>query len=113
MHMPMFSKVWKTTVEATPKQTSMDIVLPERRPICTQRMTIIMSSRMTRQAPMRPSSSPTTAKMKSVCLPGMALDWLWVPSPRPVPVSPPEAMAILAWCGCQLMPWLVGSMLGS
>ena len=45
--------------------------------------------------PTKPSSLPTTAKMKSVCCSGTklpAIIWLWN---SPVPCSPPEPIAIL------------------
>ena len=109
MHMPTFSKVWNTTLAATPKHTSAESVSPERRPTWMQRMTIATRSTSTRHAPIMPSSSP----MKSVCWLGMEPLCVWVPSPSPVPVSPPEPSATSAWCCCQLTPSLFGSMDGS
>jgi len=46
--------------------------------------------------PKRPSSSPMTAKIMSVCASGR-YEILPTPSPRPAPVKPPEPMPIIAW----------------
>ncbi|CAB4755740.1 unannotated protein [freshwater metagenome] len=47
-------------------------------------------------APMKPSSSPTTVKMKSLSLTGTKLPWVCGPSKSPYPVIPPPPMAIRA-----------------
>ena len=43
---------------------------------------------------MRPNSSPKTAKMKSVCRSGRKSRWVCVPLSQPLPVTPPEPIAI-------------------
>ena len=49
------------------------------------------------KTPMNPSSSPTTAKTKSVPCSGMYPDRFWVPRVKPLPVHPPEPIATLEW----------------
>ena len=61
--------------------------------------------------PMRPSSSPITAMMKSVRLAGKKPSWLCVPSNRPLPLNPPEPSAVLDWMMFQPAP--CGSRSGS
>jgi hypothetical protein len=46
---------------------------------------------------MRPNSSPSTAKMKSVERSGRNSSWACVPLPQPLPNMPPEPMAIFDW----------------
>ena len=41
--------------------------------------------------PMKPSSSPTAVKMKSVCCSGTLPSRVWVPLNRPLPIRPPDA----------------------
>ena len=53
------------------------------------------SATMTAQ-PTKPSSSPATVKMKSVCTEGTKLPPVNVPWNRPWPNRPPEPTAILA-----------------
>ncbi len=47
-------------------------------------------------APRKPSSSPATVKTKSVCCSGTNCPVVCVPWNRPLPVRPPEPIAILA-----------------
>ena len=47
--------------------------------------------------PTKPSSSPATAKMKSVCCSGTKLPATSWPWNRPWPSRPPEPIAILDW----------------
>ena len=51
---------------------------------------------MSATAPTNPSSSPTTAKMKSAYRTRRKCSWLCVPLRYPRPVSPPEPMLISA-----------------
>ena len=52
---------------------------------------------MSARVPMKPNSSPTTAKMKSVELSGRKSSCDWVPCSQPLPNTPPEPMAISDW----------------
>ena len=72
MHIPMLMKVWNRKMDATPRQTRQLMEFFDRSPTFTQRMMIASSSAMTTQQPIMPSSSPMTAKMKSVCCSGTA-----------------------------------------
>ena len=47
--------------------------------------------------PTKPSSSPATVKMKSVCCSGTNRPLVWVPWNSPVPNRPPEPIAMRAW----------------
>ncbi len=47
--------------------------------------------------PRKPSSSPTTAKMKSVCCSGRKAPRFCVPSVNPFPSHPPDPIAICDW----------------
>ena len=47
-------------------------------------------------APMKPSSSPATVKMKSVCCSGMNLPLVCVPWNSPEPLNPPDPIAMRA-----------------
>ena len=46
---------------------------------------------------MKPSSSPTAVKMKSVCCSGTKLPWVCEPSWKP---SPPNRPLAMAWVDC-------------
>ena len=48
-----------------------------------------------KQTPTKPHSSENTAKIKSVWCAGKKLSWPWVPSPKPLPKTPPLPIAIL------------------
>ena len=61
------------------------------------RYTTTNSNPKTTKQPIRPNSSPTTEKIKSVWFSGKKFNWLWVPSKRPLPNSNPEPIAILDW----------------
>ena len=81
MHMPVLTSTWKNSEAATPVQTKKLMVLLLRSPTYMQRMiTRESSNKMARQA-IIPSSSPAEAKIKSVCLPVRASDWVWMPLP--------------------------------
>ena len=54
----------------------------------------------TTRVPGRPSSSPTMAKMKSLCASG-SHDHFSRLAPRPTPHQPPSASAYLPWMACQ------------
>jgi hypothetical protein len=46
---------------------------------------------------MKPNSSASVVKMKSVCFSGRKFSRDWVPCMKPLPVHPPEPSAIFAW----------------
>ena len=60
------------------------------------RHTTTPSSAISTPAPTRPSSSPATVKMKSVCCSGTKPERVWDPPKRPSPNSPPLPTAIRA-----------------
>ena len=113
MHMPVLTSIWKKRLDATPTHTSMLIVLFERSPTIMQRMMTTESRSMMSTHATMPSSSPATAKMKSVCLPVSAPDCVCAPWPRPRPVACPPMRAYLLRVVCHVMPQPSGSMLGS
>ena len=49
----------------------------------------------TKKAPINPNSSHITEKIKSVCCSGKKASLVCVPSKNPLPVRPPDPMAIL------------------
>ena len=55
------------------------------------------SKTRTKTVPANPSSSATTAKMKSVCFSGKKLSWLCEPCPSPFPHIPPDPTATVSW----------------
>ena len=55
-------------------------------------------------APAKPNSSQKLVQMKSVWLSGRKFSRLWVPLRKPLPATPPEPMAILAWVMFQPLP---------
>ena len=57
----------------------------------------VKKRRSTAAEPMKPSSSPTVQKMKSVSCSGTYLSLVCVPFMKPFPSRPPEPMAILLW----------------
>ena len=61
--------------------------------------------------PNRPNSSEKAAKMKSVVRSGMNSRCVWVPFMKPLPVMPPEPMAIMPWMMWKPLP--SGSCVGS
>ena len=63
------------------------------------------------QQPTRPNSSEKAAKMKSVVRSGMNSRWVCVPFMKPLPVVPPEPIAISPWMMWKPLP--SGSVVGS
>ena len=68
-------------------------------------------SASTSSVPISPSSSPSTAKMKSVCASGRLPHFCWL-AESPLPKMPPLDMPSRPWPACQPAPWksLNGSM---
>ena len=54
----------------------------------------IANSTTTVRLPRKPHSSPTVQKMKSVLCSGTKLNLVCVPSRKPLPLKPPEPIAI-------------------
>ena len=93
---PTFSKTWNTNIDSTPTQISVPSGSRASWAVRQIRQAMIDRRASRVPAPMKPSSSPTAVKMKSVCCSGTMSSRVWVPLNRPVPVRPPEPMAILA-----------------
>ena len=98
MVIPAFWNIWNTIIDSTPTHSSMPELVAGQLgdapdPPAQDRRTAAAAS----PAPMKPSSSPTAVKMKSVCCSGTMSSWVWVPSKIPLPSTPPEPMAIFDW----------------
>ena len=63
---------------------------------CSNLRMSVRKSSSTTAHPMKPSSSPTVQKMKSVSCSGTYFSFVCVPLRNPLPFSPPEPMAIFA-----------------
>jgi hypothetical protein len=61
------------------------------------RLSITANKNIKNPAPRKPSSSPTSANMKSVCRSGKNPNWPCVPPNNPFPNNPPDPTAILDW----------------
>ena len=85
--MPMFSNIWKVNQQTIPVATSRPNRSSARSAIRHARHSTTPSSTMIAAAPTKPSSSPATVKMKSVCCSGTNLPLVCVPWNRPVPVA--------------------------
>ena len=67
---PTFSKTWNTNMARTPMQHRVPKRSLARRAARQVRHTISANSASSTAPPTKPSSSPTTVKMKSVCCSG-------------------------------------------
>ena len=65
--------------------------------ITRPRPMMIMYSVISSNRPIRPNSSPNTARMKSVDRSGMKSSWDWLPLSQPLPNTPPEPIAMVDW----------------
>ncbi len=95
--MPMFTITCTNQLPASPKATRL---LNESLALVATRITRRNRNRKSVSAtvtPMNPSSSPTTAKMKSVCCSGRNASRFWVPAVKPLPNQPPDPIAIFDW----------------
>ena len=54
-------------------------------------------TKIIKDEPANPHSSPTVEKIKSVCCWGTNLPLVWEPFKKPSPKNPPDASAILDW----------------
>ncbi len=90
----MFWKAWNPSQQAMPAAAIRPKTSSVRTAIRRQRHSTTPSSTISSPAPTRPSSSPATVKMKSVCCSGTNPDWVCDPPNRPCPNRPPLPMAI-------------------
>ena len=97
MVMPMLMKDWTPNQIAIPDATSRPNMSSARAAIRIARTSTMASRAMMVIAPTKPSSSPATAKMKSVCCSGTKLPATSWPWNRPWPNIRPEPIAIFAW----------------
>ena len=95
--MPTLTSTWKASIEVMPVASRRPNVSPASRAVTTPRQSTMRYKSSRNVTPMKPSSSPTTAKMKSVWFSGKKFSWLCVPPKSPLPNSMPEPMAILDW----------------
>ena len=103
----MFSTVWKISMEAKPTQIRLPMVVLAIRAVWIHRQTTRNSIRIMIRHPTSPSSSPHTAKIRSVCRSGRfsdRADWVWMPWKSPWPKTPPLPMAMRLRVCCQPTP---------
>ena len=91
----MFMIALVITQRVTPAASSDPNGSCARRAICRPRTTNSTNSAITKAAPRKPSSSPITAKILSVCGVGRKPNFC-KPCPSPTPVQPPFRNAIIA-----------------
>ena len=92
----MFWNAWKPNQQAIPAAAIRPKVSSVWKAMTRARQITTPSSAMRTPAPTRPSSSPATVKMKSVCCSGTKPERVWDPSNSPCPNSPPLPTAIRA-----------------
>ena len=96
-HIPMFWKVWKANQQAMPAAATRPNMSSACIEMCSARHSSTANSRISTPAPISPSSSPATVKMKSVCCSGTNRERVCEPSNSPWPNRPPLPIAIRAW----------------
>ena len=79
MVIPTFSNTWNTNIDRTPTQMRVPSGSRASWAVRQMRQAMIDSSASSVPAPMKPSSSPTAVKMKSVCCSGTMSRRVWVP----------------------------------
>ena len=94
--MPMLMNAWTPNQTATPDATSMPNMSSATAAALIARKMMMPSSPTITAQPTKPSSSPATVKMKSVCTEGTKFPPVNVPWNRPWPNVPPEPTAIFA-----------------
>ena len=97
MTMPTFTMSWKMIIEASPAANSVPNGSRERQPDTRIRHRSSANRPNRTIAPMKPSSSARIANTKSVVWTGRKSPCAWVPFVRPLPIQPPEPMAIWDW----------------
>ena len=84
---PTMMKACTPMIVVRPTASSFSNVFSVRSAVRSPAPIISRKAISTAAAPNRPSSSPIDVKMKSFCAAGT---WFGLPSPRPVPESPPS-----------------------
>ena len=92
----MFWNAWKPNQQAIPAAATRPKTSVDRAEIASARQITTPSRAIRTPAPTRPSSSPATVKMKSVCCSGTKPARVCEPWNRPWPKSPPLPTAIRA-----------------
>ncbi len=103
MTTPMLIRAWPSTHTMTPVVAMTTKGSTARWATRTMPTASATNSPSTARVPGRPSSSPTMAKMKSLCASGSQAHFSRLP-PRPRPHQPPEASAHIPCVGCQHSP---------
>ena len=89
-----------------PKQNSFPCSVGALEPVIKHSTTMANNNNITAAAPTNPNSSPTIAKIKSVCDSGRKLpsftERTFPLSLKPFPVKPPEPMARIEFSCCHL-----------
>src|SRR5215467_6944633 len=88
--MPMLTNDWKPNQTATPDATSMPNMSSATAAILMARKTTTVSNPTITAQPTKPSCSPATVKMKSVCTDGTKFPPVNAPWNNPWPNVPPE-----------------------
>ncbi len=91
---PMMMNAWTPTIVVRPTASSFSKVRSVRSAMRRPAPMISRYDIRIAVAPIRPSSSPMAAKMKSFCASGTLSG---LPRPSPVPTTPPSAMPYSAW----------------
>ncbi len=103
MTTPMLISAWPSTHTMTPVVAMTTNGSSARCATRTMPTASATSSSRTDRVPGSPSSSPTMAKMKSLCASGSHAHFSRL-APRPRPHQPPEASAHMPCVGCQHSP---------
>ena len=88
----IFKNAWKQIEKVSPTAKSLPYISGHLDAITNPRCNNVQNSTSTRIHPMKPSSSPTTAKIKSVCASGNHASFC-LDAPNPAPYKPPDANA--------------------
>ena len=95
-HIPTFWNAWKPNQQAIPAAATRPKTSSVAHAMASARQMTTPSSPIRIADPTRPSSSPATVKMKSVCCSGTKPARVCEPSKSPWPKSPPLPTAIRA-----------------
>ena len=91
---PIFSMMLNANIAKIPAATHFPKVSRARDEMWIILASKMVISRMTNTQPIKPVSSPITAKMESDILTGIIFPLFIVPFPSPSPVSCPEPIAV-------------------
>ena len=95
-HIPTFWNAWKPNQQAMPAAATRPKTSSVCRAMARARQITMPISAISTPAPTRPSSSPATVKMKSVCCSGTKPARVCEPWKRPCPKRPPLPTAMRA-----------------